>query len=749
MPSITMKNQIEIKKLFTLVIFTVLITFFSQTKADDLQPIRLQLKWRNQFQFAGYYASKIKGFYKDAGLDVSIKAGGYNISPIEEVKSGRADIGIYDPNIIFQKDGNKPLVALANIMQTSPYVIITLPGKHILKPSDLIGKRVLSAGDQGWDIFQAILYREGIKPELIKIIPRQKDSEEIIEDKGDAVITYLTTQPQRLKALGYQPIIIKPVEYGIDFYGDVLFSTKAFAYKNPAVTDAFIAATRKGWEYAFAHQEEMVNYIYGLPGVKGYTQKEFLREEAKELEKIIMPDVVKVGHMNLGRWQYMLDIYKDAGLINKDTNLKGFLYESPAKLTIADWVKPLIYVLVVFGLIFLIISIINWQLRKQVKLRTAELEREVESRKKAETMANEAREQIELILKSANIGLWDWDLKNNQKGFSGEWYQILALDPNDLPLDYDPFDMIHPDDYQMAQSIWRENISGSRSSTPIQFRLRQFNGNYIHVLSSSRVIKENGEVVKISGAIINIEDIKRKETEILRISDELMQMNNELKKFAYIVSHNLRGPVVNIVSLFDLINQDLIDEENKIYISKLGVSVHKLESTLNDLIDIVSNQNVSKGEITIIDFQQKLDEIAASIESQIKKVDADITADFRVRTMVYSKPYFESILLNLLTNAIKYHSPERKLKIELHTIETKEYFLLTVTDNGIGIDLSKNGHKIFGLYQRFNPQIEGKGIGLFMIKSQIESLKGKIEVESELNKGTTFKIYFPKNLKMI
>nr|MBC7614313.1 ABC transporter substrate-binding protein [Pseudopedobacter sp.] len=106
-------------KIFEVAIVLVFFVFTSNTlKADDLKPVRLQLKWRNQFQFAGYYAAKIKGFYKDAGLDVSIKPGGYGISPIEEVKSGRADVGIYDSDIILKKDGKVPLVALANIMQS-------------------------------------------------------------------------------------------------------------------------------------------------------------------------------------------------------------------------------------------------------------------------------------------------------------------------------------------------------------------------------------------------------------------------------------------------------------------------------------------------------------------------------------------------------------------------------------------------------------------------------------------------------
>ena len=728
-------------KIFGVAFILLFFTLIGNTlKADDLKPVRLQLKWRNQFQFAGYYAAKIKGFYKDAGLDVSIKPGGYGISPIEEVKNGRADVGIYDPDIIFKKDGKVPLVALANIMQSSPYVIITLPQKHILKPTDLIGKRVLSAGDQGWNIFQAILYHEGIKSDLIKIIPRQKDSEEIIEDKGDAVVTYITTQPQRLKYMGYDPVLIRPVEYGIDFYGDVLFSSKTFAYADTKVTNAFIEATKKGWEYAFAHEDEMIDYIYTLPGERDYTRKEFLKDEARELRKLIMPDIVEIGHMNLGRWQYMLDIYKEAGITKKDISLKGFLYESE-KSDFTEWLKPLSY-----AAIAIILLIINWQLRNQVRIRTVELQKEIESRKQAEELANESVQQIELMLDSANIVLWDWDLKTNQKTFNGKWFNLLKIDDSDIGINFDPFQLIHPDDLGRAHETFKQNIAGTRKRSPIQFRLKKADGEYVNILSSSRVIMEDEQVIKISGAIVDIDDVKKKETELLKISEELMQSNNELKKFAYIVSHNLRGPVVNMSSLIEMWDQNSIEGDNKIIYDKINICIKKLETTLNDLIEVVSHQSPENQKLTVIDFDRSLDEVIASIETQIKNSKISILRSFDVRTMFYSRSYFESIIINLLTNSIKYRSTDRSPIIQVSTTEDESYIILKVKDNGIGIDLDINRKKLFGLYQRFNPTIEGKGIGLFMIKSHIESLKGRIEVESELGVGTVFSIFFPKNI---
>ena len=714
--------------------------------SQELKPIKLQLKWRHQFQFAGYYAAQIKGFYKDEQLNVKILPGGPGIWPIDNVLNGKADFGVFDPSILFKNNPKKPLVVLATIMQSSPYVIISLKDKKILRPSDLNGKTILLQEDQGWSIFKAILLKEGIKANNIKVIPRSKDSEEIIENKADAVVTYLTTQPQRLNGMGYQINLIRPIEYGVDFYGDVLFSSFKNAYQDTEKTDAFIRASLKGWEYALNHEDEIINYILTLPGVKeSGNNKNYLKTEAKELRKLIMPDLIKVGNMNIGRWQYMLDLYQQLGLANKNITLKNFIY-NPKEKVLKDWLIPAIYFSCSILLVIIIIVIINWQLRKRVKIKTKELEAEILNRKRAEDLANDSKDQIELILKSANIGLWEWDLKTNLKTYSEQWCSILGINPGDLPIDFDPFNSIHPDDLEKAKQIFQQNLSGTRKRELVEFRIKNSNDEYIHILSSSRITFENDQTVKISGIAIDIENIKKKEIELLKISEELMQSNNELKKFAYITSHNLRGPVVNIVSLFQMINLDVIDDENQVYIDKIGISVDKLDRTLNDLIEIVSHQKPENKSFTIIDFKKELDDIIQSIEIQIVTSKARFNTNFLVKKMPYSKKYFESILLNLITNAIKYKSKNEPLVIDISTTENEDYVILEVKDNGIGIDLEKNKLKIFGLYQRFETNIEGKGIGLFIIKSHIETLNGKIEVNSSLGIGTTFTIYFDKNI---
>ena len=731
--------------LFSFFFFTLLFAS-SVSLSQELKPVKLQLKWRHQFQFAGYYAAQIKGFYKDEQLEVKILPGGPGILPIDNVLNGKADFGVFDPTILLRNDRKKPLVVLATIMQSSPYVIISLKDKKILSPSDLIGRTILVQEDQGWSIFKAILLKEGINANSIKVIPRSKDSEEIIENKADAVVTYLTTQPQKLKGMGYEVNLIRPVEYGVDFYGDVLFSSLNNAYRDTEKTDAFIRASLKGWEYALKHEDEIIDYILTLPGVKEYgNNRKYLKIEAKELKKLIMPELIKVGHMNIGRWQYMLELYQQLGLADKSITLKNFIY-NPKEKILRDWLMPAIYLLCGILLVIIIIVIINWQLRERVKIKTRELEAEILNRKRAENLANDSKEQIELILKSANIGLWEWDLKTNLKTYSEQLYGILGIKQDDLLIDFDPFDSIHPDDLEKAKQIFQQNLSGTRERELVEFRIKNSNDEYIHILSSSRITVENEQTVKISGIAIDIEKIKKKEIELLKISEELMQSNNELKKFAYITSHNLRGPVVNIVSLFQMIDLDKIDDENQVYIDKIGISVDKLDRTLNDLIEIVSHQKPENKSFTIIDFKVELDEIIQSIEMQIVTSKAKFNTNFLVKTMPYSKKYFESILLNLITNAIKYKSKDEPLILDISTTENEEYIILKVKDNGIGIDLEKNKTKIFGLYQRFEPNIEGKGIGLFIIKSHIETLGGKIEVNSDLGKGTTFIIYFAKNI---
>jgi ABC-type nitrate/sulfonate/bicarbonate transport system substrate-binding protein len=265
------------KTLISILAFIVCLGYVNCSFGQQVTA-RLQLKWTHQFQFAGYYAAQQRGYYKEEGLNIRILQGGKEISPIDIVSSGKAEFGIYDPEILIKNPKDNPLTAIFATLQSSPYGVLSRPESGIRRPSDLVGKKVLSADDQGWSIFKAIMLKEGIAIDRTQIIPRNKDSEELIDGTADAVISYYTSQPTRLRDLGVDPIVMKPLDYGVDFYGDVVFTSQKFAEESPEVIEAFNRATRRGWEYALSHKEKMADHILTLPGVKqhGFTKQNLI-----------------------------------------------------------------------------------------------------------------------------------------------------------------------------------------------------------------------------------------------------------------------------------------------------------------------------------------------------------------------------------------------------------------------------------------------------------------------------------------
>ncbi|AWW30967.1 hypothetical protein DN752_12985 [Echinicola strongylocentroti] len=259
---------------------------------------------------------------------------------------------------------------------------------------------------------------------------------------------------------------------------------------------------------------------------------------------------------------------------------------------------------------------------------------------------------------------------------------------------------------------------------------------------------EHNEVTRALLVTQNISAYKKAEVEREKLIRDLSSHNEELQHFAYIVSHNLRAPIVNITSLLDLINEeDLSAEENKELFDSLKVSTAILNTTLMDLIEVVSIKKKKIIRVDHIDFDNILNNIEKSLHRQLKDAKAKIHRDFQAPAINYVYSHLENFLLNFMTNAIKYKHPERLPEIWISTSKDGDRNKITFSDNGIGIDLDKYGDRIFGLYQRFHNHVEGKGLGLYLIKEQIRSLDGEIVVESTEGKGTTF-IVFLHNLPL-
>jgi PAS domain S-box-containing protein len=242
----------------------------------------------------------------------------------------------------------------------------------------------------------------------------------------------------------------------------------------------------------------------------------------------------------------------------------------------------------------------------------------------------------------------------------------------------------------------------------------------------------------------DVTERKKEEEEKELLINELTRSNSELKQFSYMTSHNMRAPLTNLLAIFNILDTSTIKDAFTLeLIDALKISTHQLNDTLNDIIKVLiikENTNLPLEEIL---FEAKLNKVKKSINYLLEEKSVTIDCDFAAApTVMFNKPYLESILLNLLTNAIKYGHPERLPVIKLRSCVKERHVQLTVTDNGLGFNMQKVGNRVFGLHQRFHNHKDSKGIGLYLVHAQVTALGGKITVDSTENVGTTFTITF-------
>jgi len=242
----------------------------------------------------------------------------------------------------------------------------------------------------------------------------------------------------------------------------------------------------------------------------------------------------------------------------------------------------------------------------------------------------------------------------------------------------------------------------------------------------------------------DITDEKKQEIEKEQLIRELTQNNKDLQQFSYITSHNLRAPLSNLTGLLSLIEDIPIDnQELRAVLDGFNKSTNLLNETINDLVKVIvikDNPSIQKEDVQL---KEVFENVFSQLDFLIGLHKPIIKIDFeKVKFLNTNKAYLESILLNLLTNAIKYRSEKHQSKITISANKVHNDVVMIFKDNGIGIDLLRNKDKIFGLYQRFHDYPDSKGLGLYLVKSQIETMGGTISIESEVNIGTTFTLTF-------
>ena len=339
------------------VIFVALLSLhpaFAES-LEEKDVVTLQLRWHHQFQFAGYYAALEKGFYKDEGLNVRIQQGDQNNRPVDNVLSGVAQYAEGNSEVLYQRLKGKPLVALAAIFQHSPSVLLTLKSSGIRSVHDLIGKSVMLANNHEDADFLTMMLNEGISPSQINILPSSYNFNDLITGKVDAFNSYMTNEPYLLKKRNIEYNVIDPINYSVDFYSDIFFTSDLELRDHPERVEAMRRATLRGWRYAMDYPEEIIEIIKTKYLVK--KSREHLRFEADEMRKLIIPDLIQIGHMNPERWQHMANIFIKSGLVSDDENLEGFIYDTTPSY-LPGWVFPTLFSAFVF--IILATSIIYY-----------------------------------------------------------------------------------------------------------------------------------------------------------------------------------------------------------------------------------------------------------------------------------------------------------------------------------------------------------------------------------------------------
>ncbi len=295
----------------------------SSTSADET--IVLQLKWKHQFQFAGFYAAIKEGYFAEEGLNVTIREVDKQRSATQVVLSGDAQFGITDSSVVLARLEGQPLVVVAAIFQHSPMVLLTLGSSGISSPLALKNKRVMYQRNTDDAVLLAMFTQLGLTEYDHTHVAHDFRDDVLVNTNVDAMSAYITNQPYMYKEKNIPINVISPIDFGIDFYGDLLFVEEGFLRENKEKVLAFRRASLKGWKYAVDHQEVMVEWM--LANLNTGKSRAHLLYEARNSMRLIQPEVIELGSFNANKFIGISEIYKQLGFAPLTGDIAGIDYQ--------------------------------------------------------------------------------------------------------------------------------------------------------------------------------------------------------------------------------------------------------------------------------------------------------------------------------------------------------------------------------------------------------------------------------------
>ena len=282
--------------------------------------------WVDQFEFAGFYMAKEKGFYEKIGLDVEIKKYNLSTNVLNEVLEKKADFGVNSSSLIIKKSLGKDIVILGSIFQSSPLIILALKDSRIKNIHDIKNKKLMMTSEQYEAApLQSMLISENISLKSINLIDHSFNVDDLINKKTDFMMAYTTNEPYLLKEKGYESQIFHPKDYGFNFYEEILFTSKEFANNNPKLVKDFYDASISGWYYAFENIDETAQLIYEKYNPQNKSLASLI-DEAKEMKKLVYDKENKIGTITKERINLIINTYKVLGLMKNSIDIDDLIY---------------------------------------------------------------------------------------------------------------------------------------------------------------------------------------------------------------------------------------------------------------------------------------------------------------------------------------------------------------------------------------------------------------------------------------
>lgn len=715
----------------------LLLLFFSSNVLGQ-ESIVVQLKWKHAFQFAGHYAAIERGYYKEAGLDVKLVEGGPETNFAEELIQGRCHYAVALSSMLIHRNEGMPLVALAAILQHSPEVLLVTAASGINTPHQMAGKTV-AVSPEDTPALLAMFKNEGLAADAVKTIPYEFDPDKMLRGEIAGMGAYSINEPFQMRARGIPYRLIQPRDYGVDFYGDCLFTTDSEIKDHPARVQAFLNATLRGWQYAMSHREEIIDLLknqYHCP-----LSREALHHEADEMSVLMFSELIDIGHMNEGRWRHIGDTYVRLGMLPPDYTLDGFLYDREPK-TDLSWLlwtlggtigSTLVLGGIVLGLIRVNNRITN-----------------------AERQARESQAMLQTIINTIPVGVFWMDKDSRILGCNqvfahyaglGSPGQAQGLTSDRLPwLENQEGDLTDAEVMKQGQSILlaEKTLPGFDNSTH-------------HFYQSKVPLKDDqGDIIGLLSVIEDITSLKTAESHQTRLKDRLIQSQKyeSLHRLANGVCHHSNNILQALTSYAELARMQIPPGQARDFMDGVLRESQRV-AALNRVLLTCTGHGLHQFEDTPLRsfMEESLPTLkcclpsAHELEWNHEGPDVTLHAD---------RESLRHLLINLITNASEATEGYGTVYLRTGTLicdaaylqdsqlipapDPGEYLYLDIIDTGQGMS-PEVLQSVFDPF--FSTKFTGRGLGMAATLGIIKSHQGTIKIQSAPAQGTTVRVLLP------